>query len=764
MKRDHQMVLVMRSAIALCACMLAPAVAAAQDETGPEDTPDSEERRASEDAAGEPEDLGDFESLLDEPVVTTASRSAERASSAPATVYTITAEEIRTFGMRSIDEALNYLGIGVYTHRVRDYTTAADTGAQGVLLRDGGRHILVLVDGHTMNAPDTGHVYLHESLGVPLEAIDHLEVMLGAGSVVYGSNAMLAVVNVVTRRTSSTPAVRFVAEVGTMAPTDVEGWPALPGPDDHPGIRYRFGLGAAGEFELRGSAAEVTIHAEWLEEISNTYRVPAFTEIATFDVLPGETTWGGATHHTMQAPSVIASVRVGDFRLQVEANHYTRTMPLVSLFSDQNSLEQRQALRIDLTHTATLDERLTLETRLYTDYTHFAERTDWTHPDWCLPEHIDGCRFVQRGVGRSAGVEQRLVLDWDVDGTVVSTFGYDLRGRDATGRAADSHDRLTGAAPLAMPLPYYHSVSVLGAVFAQQIWQPVDWLELNGGLRLDLDSAYGARISPRVAATVVPTDGTSVRASYSEAFRAPTPYELNEYDGTYRVTATDLQPEIARVFELEWQQRVSWLTFGLRGFASFYEDFIASRAATEEEFAAASQRGELSPAAELENILRYDNLAGLRSFGGSLSLRARPIEGLTLAGSVSIADTQAGGHRMPIAPVWLGNARVSYEFEPSGPTLALAAMFAGSRIGWTDVYDYGRLELGEQLDLRATFSTPISPVPGLSMRVSFGYVTNARVPVLLDAPTEDEPDPNVTWYPVPSSFDGFLGLQYDVDP
>jgi hypothetical protein len=119
---------------------------------------------------------------------------------------------------------------------------------------------------------------------------------------------------------------------------------------------------------------------------------------------------------------------------------------------------------------------------------------------------------------------------------------------------------------------------------------------------------------------------------------------------------------------------------------------------------------------------------------------------------------------MPLVPVWMGNARVAYEFEDSGPTIAFAALFAGSRVGWTDVYDFGRLELSEQLDMRATFTTPLEAVPGLSMRVSFGWVVNARMPYVFDAPTPDAPDPNVTWVPVPSSFDGFLGLQYDVDP
>jgi outer membrane receptor protein involved in Fe transport len=730
-------------------------------------TPAALAQDAPEDAGEDDEsdgDLGELESLLDEAVVTTASRSAERATSAPATVFTISAEEIRAFGMRSIDEALNYLGIGFYSLRPRDYPTPADAGAQGVLLRDRGRHILVLLDGHVMNAQDTGHIFLQESLGVPLESIDHIEVMLGAGSVVYGSNAMLAVVNIVTQRANAMPGVRAVAELGIMAPTDVDGRPTAPSAEDQPGLRYRFGLGASAEFELRGSPAEVTINLEWLEEVSNTYRVPVFTDIARFDPWPGEITWGGAAQHSMQAPSVVASMTVGDFRLLAHAKHYRRTMPFASIFSDPNSVEERQAMHVDLMHEADLDEHLTLETRLYADYSFFTERTDWTNPLWCLPEHIEGCRFAQSSVGRWAGVEQQLTIDWDVDGTLVSTVGHDLRAVDSTGRPVDMYDRATNEALWTQPLPYFHRVNVLGAIFVQQIWQPSEWLELNAGARLDLDSGFGARVSPRVAASFYPSSDTSIRASYSEAFRAPTPYELEEFDATYRAPSPGLQPEVARAVEVEWQQRISWLTLDLRAFASFYEDMIDSRELTEQEFEEAVRTGGLFETADPTLALRYDNMGELRSFGGSFSFRARPAEGLTIAGAIAIADTQADGRRMPLVPVWMGNARVSYEFEPDGPTLALATLFAGNRLGFTDVWGFERQELGPQLDLRATFTAPIEPVPGLSMRLSFGYVVNARQPYVVDAPTEEEPDSNVTWLPVTNAFDGFLGLQYDVDP
>ena len=78
-----------------------------------------------------------LEALLQERVVTTATRSAERASASPSTVYTITQRDLQRYGMRAVDEALSYLGIGVYTQRHRDYASGSDVGVQGQMLRDG---------------------------------------------------------------------------------------------------------------------------------------------------------------------------------------------------------------------------------------------------------------------------------------------------------------------------------------------------------------------------------------------------------------------------------------------------------------------------------------------------------------------------------------------------------------------------------------------------------------------------------------------------
>ena len=706
---------------------------------------------------GDASGLRDLEALLDESVVTTASRSAERASTAPATVFTITSAEMRTYGIRTVDEALDYLGLGVYTASARDYTAPSDVGAQGVLIRDRGRHILVMVDGHVMNSQSTGAATITESLGVPLEAIDHLEVMLGAGSVMYGSNAMLAVINIVTKQMRDLKGVRVIAESGTALPTN-DG--SLRGPGDGNELGQRYRLGVSGGVAL-SDKVELTVAAEWLQESSPTYKVVP-TDVATVGVsfLPGQASWGGAASHKLVAPSLVLGARIGAFRILAQANSYRRDMPLVGTFQYPGSQETQTALRLNIRHLRDLSARVSLVSRLYADQHRFTETSSYGEDYWCIGDQPNGCQYRGSSRARWAGLEEQLNVDWRLDGALTSTIGFDVRGRDTLSHPADYRDLVTGQLSTAVPRPRSDRNGLLGAFFAQQVWKPLGWLTLNLGARLDADSDFGARVSPRVAAIFKPAEGTAVRASYAEAFRGPTPYELDDFDPTYRLTPTKLSPEIARAAELEWQQRLAWVTFSLRGFASFYENFIDARLPTQQEFDAALPRLSSTAAIEFSNV--NDNLATIRAYGGSTSVTLRSARGLALAGTFNYAHSRRDGERMVIMPAWFGNMRASYQPKRDGVALALATRYAGARRVAADL-DITDLRVAEQLDLRGTISGPLF-LPRLRFRVAIGYAVNPWNPHAITVPDAEVGETRARYHPAVNRLFGFFGLEYAIDP
>jgi len=119
----------------------------------------------------------DLEALLEESVVSSASRTLGTQSTAPATSATISAEELRRHGIQSLDQALNYLGLGLVT---QNPLHSVDIGARGVLFTaDFGNHVLLLVDGHAVNEPWDYTAYFERGAAIPMEIVDHIEVILG---------------------------------------------------------------------------------------------------------------------------------------------------------------------------------------------------------------------------------------------------------------------------------------------------------------------------------------------------------------------------------------------------------------------------------------------------------------------------------------------------------------------------------------------------------------------------------------------------------
>jgi outer membrane receptor for ferrienterochelin and colicins len=201
------------------------------------------------------QDTSELEGLLDQNVVSAASKAPEAASTAPAMSLSISADEIRQHGIRTIDEAINFLAMGM---QIEKLYYNGEIGARGVLLsRDAGAHVLLLIDGHAVNEAWGATAYYDRGTGVPMELIDHIELIIGPGSVLYGSNAMLGVVNIVTKRSKDFSGAHLVVES------------ELP-------INLRGALGYGRDFRLFGRDAEIALELEHFEQKGPTVDYPTF--------------------------------------------------------------------------------------------------------------------------------------------------------------------------------------------------------------------------------------------------------------------------------------------------------------------------------------------------------------------------------------------------------------------------------------------------------------------------------------------------------
>lgn len=659
-------------------------------------------------AGGEDQDLN---ALLDEPVVTTASSTPETGTTAPATSSIVTAEDLKRYGMHTVAEAVGFLALGVIAQHTLD---GDELGARGIeVANDTGNHFLLLIDGHKVNDPYQSADLFGRFGGIPIEVVDHIEVVLGPGSVLYGSNAMLGVINVVTKRGREFDGAHVGVEADVA--TSVRPW-----------------AGFGRRFRLFGAPSEVSVEAEYFHASGPGLYFP----VQDAGLLAGTrtpVTWGGATARdasNADAGALLARLTSGHFDITLRAQD--SDSPVWSAPGDFDTPQTHRVdrtLSIGLKHEATLSSIVRVNTRVYATAMDHDIVFTATNLEACPLSTNQTCRLDSRSQSQWAGVEVQPAFDWFRDGRFVTMLGVDATGRRVLGKA-DTYSDATGQ-PVAPSVDVVNHEDIVVGAYGQQTWSPARWLGLNAGARLDYDERFPAVLSPRVAANVQPWKGGSLKGIYSEAFRAPTFFE-SYVSNPFVPAPVDLKPEKMRSVEGSIEQKFAAqrLLFGV--FHMTMSDVIQLYhfdALSAAEYAQA--HSSLPPIYQVENLESIESTGLDASFEGSVADR-RLSYGLSVteayARATPIGGTSSGASPLSVSPRAFGNARVSYALPGDFPTLSVAANWMSSR--YVENYSTypGHPTAPPLVELRATAIGVVPHVPGLSYRFSANYYSSTETP------------------------------------
>lgn len=181
------------------------------------------------------EELGNIE-------ITSVSKKPERLSDAAASVFVITADDIRRSGARNLPEAL----------RLAPNLQVAEASAMGYAISARGMNgsnnsapnkLLVLIDGRSVYSPLFSGVFW-DAQDVMLQDVERIEVISGPGGTLWGVNAVNGVINIITRSAENTHGALLATAVGND--------------DSDIGFRYGAALGASGDYRVYGK------HTRWL--------------------------------------------------------------------------------------------------------------------------------------------------------------------------------------------------------------------------------------------------------------------------------------------------------------------------------------------------------------------------------------------------------------------------------------------------------------------------------------------------------------------
>ena len=440
-------------------------------------------------------EVGDLEALLSEEVETAATHRRDAAEAA-ASVSVITADEIDRLGYRTLADILSTVR-GLYVTDDRTYTYVGGRGFGRP--SDYNQRIALFIDGVPLKNGFADSAPLGLVLGVPLSAIDRVEVRRGPGSTLYGTGAMFAVVNVVLKDTRTLDGVRTAATAGAYGSYGVEAFAST----DLPG----------------GVGVSLALHG--LDEEGPD---PAFAEFDS-PATPGGVAEG--IDYT-QSYGAIAAVEGGPFRLDVRYGQRTEGIVVPAPFAAYGA----DAPSSDQSATATLRATVPLSPRVTASAT--AALDAYTTE---LKTPYDGLYF---------GVPGQVFSYTSTYGSTLARAGGQVQWSSAAHRVIAgvealsqfrSTSRVVGDA-LQDTAFVTDDPFTAGSLFAQTESTVGDFLSVTLGGRLDAVRDYTA-FSPRAAVVVTPDDKTSLKLIAGTAFRAPSSYEI-----TYNAQAAGpLAPE-----------------------------------------------------------------------------------------------------------------------------------------------------------------------------------------------------------------------------
>lgn len=211
------------------------------------------------------------------------------------------------------------------------------------------------------------------------------------------------------------------------------------------------------------------------------------------------------------------------------------------------------------------------------------------------------------------------------------------------------------------------------ALFISAEWKAVSWLTIRPGVRFSKNSTYAAPpVIPSVNTKMALSDKLDLRLSYARGFRAPALRELyfNFFDASHAIVGNpDLKAETSNSFtgSLTWQA-LSELSFTGTG---FYNDF--------------RNRIDLAYESNNSGLYTYFNISRYKTAGGTVNgnLHVKNLQGALGFSYIGRYDELSTGKRLMWTPEV--NSSVTYSFIRAGATLSLYYKFNGKRGSYENV-------------------------------------------------------------------------------
>jgi iron complex outermembrane receptor protein len=459
-----------------------------------------------------------FEMSLSElATIEIATKHKQTVYSSPSTVSIISRTQLLNMGVFDLQTLLNYVP-GFQSTRDIEQGTANRVTSRGrsTALSES---VLIQIDGNKINDLYTGGISIINRM-LSLGNVDRIEIIRGPGSALYGGNAFLGVVNIVT--TSNLSQVNFS--------TDDKG----------------------------SMTSNLFYHNEnhSIDIFVSTFKSKG--DLYNFVDLYGINT---PTKDPIKGHDFYLKYQINDW--QFTGRHMQRKLnDFLPLGSLGNSINEENTEQWSLT--SKLDYQITLNSSFKLKAHYSKDKWDTTAllipkgveiaPDFALSNDFIGGPYLT-----SHSVKFNGELTHQFSEKQLLTLGAAYEQAEIDNVYTNTTHNLTTLEPYpsSIRLTGENSFNVLkkrniASLFIQdQIKLSTDW-EITAGLRFDDYDDFGQTLNPRLAFVWKPNQTSSLKFLYGSAFRAPNFLELYDKNNYVDFGNVNLLPEEVKTLELGW--------------------------------------------------------------------------------------------------------------------------------------------------------------------------------------------------------------------
>ncbi len=483
--------------------------------------------------------------------VTGSTLTEQNIKTVPSAVTVFTHEHIKRMGLDSLDELMNMVP-GFQSYRSSPSSLNYPFSSRGRRISPTSSEILVLVDGQRLADPALGGAATTLPK-YPLINIKRVEFIRGPGAAVYGSNAMMGVINIITRSD--------INEATISAGTN---------------NRRKLSLltsHIAGDVKI-----EFFGHID--DDDGENYQVQD-----TFNpVIPSRIN----TNDPRQSADFNLKFKWQHTQINLQHNQI-KAENFYELDKISNGVNARDAQMssISLKHDFNWQS---ISSWLWLGYSSsdLSTAAQLTAPGALTAISNPSSNDVLFFIADFKNVtETRLQWhnDWNINTASSLQFGFEQRYiKNPAGIAYNNFD-VGDLANGNFPIRYYgtllptttirlESSRNITGLYAQYQLRLFEFTEITLGLRYDDFSDIDSQLSPRVTVVQTLNNHHSLKILYGEAFRAPSELELNTTNNPVIQGNPDLKPETVQSWDLIWVGQWSNTGFSLGYFENHFKDSI----------------------------------------------------------------------------------------------------------------------------------------------------------------------------------------------